>query len=220
MQQAPMSSRIFLAGASGAIGRRLVPMLHDAGYVVGGTTRSADKSQLLRSLGAEPMVVDVYDQQALAAAALSFRPDVIVHQLTDLRHIRDPNRRDELLASNARIRNEGTRNLVQAAIAAGAHRIIAQSIAWVYASGPLPHREDDPLDSAAEGNRAVSIAGVIALEDQGTAFAAPAGDRAALRVSLRPRNRNRNGRRSSAPARGRGRSRRAARRPTRRRRNF
>ena len=79
-----MSYRIFLAGASGAIGSRLTPLLHSAGHYVRGSTRSKAKADTLRALGADPVVVDVFDAAALAEAVASARPDVVIHQLTDL----------------------------------------------------------------------------------------------------------------------------------------
>jgi len=157
-----LSVKVFLAGAAGAIGTRLVPLLLDAGYDVFGTTRSAVKADALKLAGVEPIVVDVFDQPALARALRSVRPQIVIHQLTDLP--RDPSRIPERLAGNSRIRSEGTRNLVGAAIAAGASRLVAQSIAWGYAAGPEPHSEDDPLDLGAAGIRGVTVAGVAALE--------------------------------------------------------
>lgn len=159
-----MAYRIFLAGASGAIGRRLVPQLLDAGYAVTGMTRQAGKAEELRALGAEPVIVDVFDAGALSQAVLAAKPDIVIHQLTDLPSGLDPARMGEAVVRNARIRAEGTRNLVEAAKAAGARRLIAQSIAWAYAPGPQPHSESDPLDADAEGNRGISVGGVIALE--------------------------------------------------------
>lgn len=159
-----MRYRIFLAGASGAIGRRLTPLLVDAGHYVAGTTRSAEKAEMLRHLGADPVVVDVFDAAALSRAVLAARPDIVIHQLTDLPKDLDPSQMAKALIRNARIRDEGTQNLVSAAIAAGAHRLVAQSIGWVYAPGPEPHAESDPLDEAAPGDRGVTVTGVIALE--------------------------------------------------------
>jgi nucleoside-diphosphate-sugar epimerase len=144
----------------------LTPLLLDAGHTVAGTTRSAARAETLRALGAEPILVDVFDAKALTEAACAFRPDVVIHQLTDLQHIHESSRVAEALARNARIRDEGTRNLVEAAIAAGARRLIAQSIAWMYAPGPEPHSEADPLDLDATGSRAVSMKGVAALENR------------------------------------------------------
>jgi uncharacterized protein YbjT (DUF2867 family) len=123
-----MIMRVFLAGASGVIGIRLLPMLVSAGHVVAGMTRSAGKGPPLRALGAEPVVCDVYDADALRAAVVRFGPDVVMHQLTDLPD--DAARIPEFAARNDRMLREGTRNLLAAARAAGARRILAQSIAW------------------------------------------------------------------------------------------
>ena len=159
-------SRIFLAGASGVIGRRLTPLLLAHGHSVWGTTRSLDNCELLRKLGACPVAVDVFDAEALATAVLDAKPEIVIHQLTDLAGVYDPVRRSVALARNARIRGEGTRNLVTAARKAGARRLIAQSIAWAYAPGPRPYREDHPLDLNAEGDRLASVRGVESLERQ------------------------------------------------------
>lgn len=120
--------RIFVAGASGVIGRHLVPLLVGAGHVVAGTTRSAAKVGLLRDMGAEPVVVDVFDAPALRAALVAFRPDLVIHQLTDLPD--DARRIGEASSANNRIRREGTANLLAAARAAGVTRLVAQSVAW------------------------------------------------------------------------------------------
>jgi nucleoside-diphosphate-sugar epimerase len=153
-----MTRRVFLAGAGGAIGQPLVRLLVDSGFKVFGTTRSAERAGLLKKLGATPMVLDVFDADALTKAAQAAEPEVVIHQLTDLAQGIDP-------ARNARIRAEGTRNLVAAARAAGAARLVAQSIAWVYAEGQEPHGEDDPLDRDATGARALTVGGVVALEN-------------------------------------------------------
>ena len=159
-------SRIFLAGAVGVIGRRLTPLLLAHGHWVWGTTRSQGNREFLRKLGARPVVVDVFDSEALATAVLDARPEIVIHQLTDLALVQDPAKRSSALARNARIRDEGTRNLVAAAREAGARRLIAQSIAWAYAPGPRPYCEDHPLDLNAEGDRLVSVRGVESLERQ------------------------------------------------------
>jgi nucleoside-diphosphate-sugar epimerase len=158
--------RVFLAGATGAIGARLVPLLIDAGYGVFGTTRSEAKAPTLRQAGATPVIVDVFDAAALLRAVTEIRPAIVIHQLTDLPPALDPARMADAVPRNARIRDEGTRNLVAAALAAGARRLIAQSIAWVYAPGPEPHAEGDPLELDAAGPRGVTIRGVAALERQ------------------------------------------------------
>ncbi|MGW4772412.1 NAD-dependent epimerase/dehydratase family protein [Nocardia sp. NPDC004278] len=120
--------RIFLAGATGVIGTRLLPLLIEAGHEVAGMTRSAAKADQVRAAGAEPVVCDVYDLDALTAAVVACRPDLVMHQLTDLPD--DAALLPELAGANARIRGEGTRNLIAAAQAAGAKRFLAQSIAW------------------------------------------------------------------------------------------
>lgn len=161
-----MGFRILLAGAAGAIGSRLVPLLLDAGHTVVGTTRSSAKADKLRGRGVEPIVVNVFDASALKDAVVSARPEIVIHQLTDLPPGIEPGRMAQAIVGNARIRDEGTRNLVLAALAAGSRRVIGQSIAWAYAAGPQPYREDAPLDGQAEGNRAITVNGVIALERQ------------------------------------------------------
>ena len=155
--------KIFLAGAGGAIGRRLTPLLIAAGHQVTGTTRSADKTEALRVLGAEPAVVDVFDAEALTRAVKTAAPQVVMHQLTDLAFAPGSARYEEGLARNARLRIEGTRNLAVAARTAGVRRLIAQSIAFVYAPGPGPRVESDPL-LAAEGAAARTVEAVAALE--------------------------------------------------------
>jgi nucleoside-diphosphate-sugar epimerase len=160
-----MGERIFLAGASGAVGRRLVPLLVAAGHHVTGTTRVPEKVDELRALGAEPVIADVFDATALAQRMAAARPAVVIHQLTDLPKDLDPQKMPAALIRNARLRDEGTKNLAAAALSSGARRLIAQSIAWVYARGAEPHREEDPLDIAAQGERGITIRGVIALEE-------------------------------------------------------
>lgn len=158
--------RIFLAGATGVIGSRLTPLLLAAGHEVVGTTRSSDKAAALKEQGAQAVVVDVFDREALRDAAVAAKPEVVIHQLTDLPQVFDPERRGESLKRNARLRIEGTANLVAAAQAAGARRLISQSIAFIYADGPEPHAESDPL-AGADGDdlNALTSRGVRALED-------------------------------------------------------
>ena len=159
-----MGYRIFLAGATGVIGRRLAAMLRDAGHDVTGTTRRETKVKELRALGVEPVIVDVFDRDALARTVAAAKPEIVIHQLTDLPRGLDPAKMDDAIRRNARLRSEGTRHLVAAAVAAGARRLVAQSIAWAYAPGPEPHAEADPLDLGAQGIRAISVGGVVALE--------------------------------------------------------
>ena len=125
--------RIFFAGASGVIGGRVVPLLVAAGHTVGAMTRTAEKANRLAAVGAEPIVCDVFDREALASAVRSFSPDVLLHELTDL-----PDDLENLPADsalNARIRVEGTRNLLDALDGPGQTKIVAQSVAWTMRPG-------------------------------------------------------------------------------------
>ena len=126
--------RIFLAGASGVIGQRLIPRLVEAGHVVGGLTRSSDKTELLRHLGAEPILCDVFDREALVQAIRDFKPDVVLNELTDLPD--DVTQISEFTGLNARIRTEGNGNLIEAARRSGSPKILAQSVAWQLPDGP------------------------------------------------------------------------------------
>ena len=161
-----MTQTIFLAGASGAIGRRLVPILKADGWRVVGLTRSPAKAAMLAALGAEPVVANVFDAEELRQAVAAALPTIVLHQLTDLPPGLDPARMEEATVRNARIRDEGTRSLVAAAVAAGARRFIAQSVAFAYADGPLPHREEDPLAIEAPARAGASARGVASLEAQ------------------------------------------------------
>ena len=142
----------------------MLPLLREAGYEVTGTTRVASRAEELRAAGITPVVVDVYDRAALGAAMLAARPDVVVHQLTDLPHGLKAELMAEGLIRNARLRIEGTRNLVDAALGAGVRRLVAQSIAFVYAPGREPHDESDPLNSPAEEPWRSTMEGVVTLE--------------------------------------------------------
>jgi nucleoside-diphosphate-sugar epimerase len=135
--------RIFLAGASGVIGVRLVPLLVSEGHEVAGMTRSPQKVEVLRELGAEPVVCDVFDASALIEVVKAFRPELVMHQLTDLPD--EVDRIREFAARNNRIRTDGTRNLLAAARAAGATRFLAQSIAWTPPSGGEARAEHERL---------------------------------------------------------------------------
>jgi nucleoside-diphosphate-sugar epimerase len=117
--------RVFVAGASGVVGVRLVPLLVAAGHEVAGMTRSPGKVERLRALGAEPVVCDAFDAAALREAVVAFKSEAVVNELTDL-----PDEPAATNEPNARMRREGTRNLLAAAKAAGASRFVAQSIAW------------------------------------------------------------------------------------------
>jgi nucleoside-diphosphate-sugar epimerase len=125
--------RIFFAGASGVIGSRLVPLLVDAGHTVGAMTRSAEKAGRLAAMGTQPIVCDVFDRSALTSAVRSFSPDLVLHELTDLPD--DLENLPEVSLLNARMRVEGTRNLLDALEGLDQTRIVAQSVAWTMRPG-------------------------------------------------------------------------------------
>ena len=139
--------RVFLAGATGAIGRQLVPMLLADGHEVTGMTRSPERAQALAAAGVEPIVADALDAQAVLGAVREARPDAVIHQLTAIPERLDPRKISRDFELNDRLRTEGTRHLVAAAQAAGVGRILAQSVAFAYAPGPpgTVHGEADPL---------------------------------------------------------------------------
>ncbi|GGO22021.1 NAD-dependent epimerase/dehydratase family protein [Micromonospora parathelypteridis] len=136
--------RIVLAGSTGVIGRRLEPLLSAQGHEVIGLARNG------------PIAVDVLDRDAVVAAVRDARPDVVMHQLTSLS--------TGDFAANSRLRQIGTRNLVDAALAAGVRRFVAQSIAWAYEPGTEPGTEKTPLDVGAPEPRQTTVAGISALE--------------------------------------------------------
>jgi 2-alkyl-3-oxoalkanoate reductase len=140
--------RVFVAGASGAIGTRLVPQLIERRHEVIGTTRSADKADRLRALGAEPIVLDLLDRDAVREAIAAARPDAIIHQGTALASLTDFKNFDRSFAQTNRLRTEGTDALLAAARTAGVRRFVAQSFAgWPYARQGSPVKtEEDPLD--------------------------------------------------------------------------
>jgi nucleoside-diphosphate-sugar epimerase len=151
--------RIFVAGATGVIGKPLLRLLVAAGHDVTGSTRSAAKAAEVEKLGATAAVVDVFDAAALKDAVVAARPEVVIHQLTDLPDSSDPAVISKSLEANARIRIEGTYNLIVAAKSAGAKRFVAQSIGFLY-TGAKPHKEGDPIKPPAD----ISARGVHALE--------------------------------------------------------
>ena len=140
--------RIFVAGATGALGRRLVPLLVSDGHQVTGMTRTPGKAAGLRAAGAEPVVADALDRDQVLEAVVAARPEVVVHELTALTAMTGFRRFDREFAATNRLRTEGTDHLLAAARAAGARRFVAQSFAgWPFArvGGPVK-TEDDPLD--------------------------------------------------------------------------
>jgi nucleoside-diphosphate-sugar epimerase len=158
--------RVFIAGAGGAIGRRLVPRLVERGHDVTASTRSADTHEELRALGAEPIVMDGLDTGSVAHAIAHAAPEVVVHQMTalgggtDLRHF------DRSFALTNRLRTEGTDHLLAAALAAGARRMVAQSFTgWPNARGPRAlQTEADPLDPSPPSAQRQTMAAIRHLE--------------------------------------------------------
>lgn len=140
--------RIFVAGASGAVGQPLVGRLAESGHEVTGMTRTPEKAELLRRLGAEPVVADALDREAVIAAVRAARPEVVVHELTAIGPLKTRNLDAAFVATN-RLRTEGTDNLIAAARDAGARRFVGQSFApWSYKreGGPVKS-EDAPLET-------------------------------------------------------------------------
>lgn len=169
--------RIFLAGASGAVGRRLIPRLIDSGHQVIGLTRTPVKAALLRELGAAPAVADALDQSAIHAAVDSARPDVIVHELTDLTGASDLRRFDRSFAKSNILRTVGTDHLLAAARSCSVGRMVAQSFCgWPYArSGGCVKSEDDPLDPQPPRQQRRTLDAIRHLEDVVGNSAAPVG---------------------------------------------
>jgi 2-alkyl-3-oxoalkanoate reductase len=153
--------RVFVVGASGAIGIRLVPQLIERGHEVIGSSRSPDKAERLRALGAEPVVLDALDARAVRGAVAAAEPDAIVHQATALTDVRFSKNLDRIFAETNRLRREGTDALLAAARETGVRRFVAQSFAnlrYARTGGPVKS-EDDPLDSApVEGMRETAAA--------------------------------------------------------------
>ncbi|MGN6487497.1 MAG: NAD-dependent epimerase/dehydratase family protein [Devosia sp.] len=181
-----MSRRVFVAGATGAIGLPLCRLLVADGWAVTGMTRRSEKAGALAAIGVQPVVVDVYEAEALRAAVVAAAPDVVVHQLTDLPPGLDPTLMAAARVRNTRIRDEGTRNLIAAAVAAGAGRLVLQSLGFAYAPGPKPFSETSAIDPAQTGVLSLEIQAMAApipavvlrygrLYGPGTGFAAPHG---------------------------------------------
>jgi 2-alkyl-3-oxoalkanoate reductase len=161
--------KIFVAGASGALGRQLVPLLADAGHEVVGTTTSPQKLETLRALGAQPVVLDVLDAEAVGRAISEAEPEVVVHEATALSGIGGNFRKiDATFAQTNRLRREGTDNLLAAALAVGARKLVAQSYAgWTFArEGAAVKDEDAALDSAPASNAKETMAAIRYLEER------------------------------------------------------
>jgi nucleoside-diphosphate-sugar epimerase len=162
---------IFIAGASGAVGRSLIPLLTSNGHTVTGTTRSARKADAVRALGAAPVVLDGLDRAAVLAAVAAARPDAIVHQMTALTGATDLRHFARTFEATNRLRTEGTDHLLAAAQASGVERVVAQSFAgWPYArvGGPVK-TEEDPLDPQPPAQLATTIQAIRHVEGAVTA---------------------------------------------------
>jgi nucleoside-diphosphate-sugar epimerase len=158
--------KVFVAGAAGAIGRSLVPMLVHAGHEVTGTTRKPDRAEWLRSQGATAVTVDAFDAEGVHAAVADAEPEVVIHQLTDIPADLDPRKYEEQMAGNDRIRREATPILVDAARRADARRLIAQSVAFAYdLSGEGLRTEEDPLFRDPPGAFARTVDALRTMED-------------------------------------------------------
>ncbi len=157
--------RVFVAGASGAIGRPLLRQLVAAGHEVTGMTRREERAAEIRADGARCVVCDVFDRPALNEAVAAAKPEVVIHQLTSLPPELDP-RKKGIYDANNRIRREGTSNLVGAAGAAGARRMVAQSIAFIYAptGGWVKTEDASVISMPGEFGRAVEA--TMSLEQQ------------------------------------------------------
>jgi 2-alkyl-3-oxoalkanoate reductase len=158
--------KVFVAGATGAVGKRLVPLLVAGGHSVVGMTRSPEKAELLRTMGAEPVVADGLDRNAVMEAVALTQPDVLIHQLTALSGIKSFRRFDHDFALSNRLRTEGIDHLLEAALATGAHRFVAQSYGnWNYErTGDGLKTEEDPLDPSPPPNQAESLDAIRYLE--------------------------------------------------------
>lgn len=173
--------RIFLAGASGAVGRRLVPLLLKAGHEVTGATRSPETAKALAETGVEPVVLDIFDGPAVADAMRAANAEIVIDQLTDFPKVFDAAAMAASYIRNVRLYSEGTRNLIEAARVAGARQMMVQSYAFAYVPGGEPHSETDPLNLD-DPVRGPVIAGVAEMERR--MLSAPGIEPVVLRYGL------------------------------------
>ena len=160
------NKKVFVAGATGVIGRRLCQMLINNNWIVYGTTRYAEKSNMLEKMGVKPVVIDVFDSKELGKILTSIKPHIVFHQLTDLPAGLDPTKMEAALVRNAKLREEGTRNLVNASTKANVKKMIAQSIAFVYEPGVLPHTEESSLLNFDDPTYGMTSRAIASLEQQ------------------------------------------------------
>lgn len=156
--------RVFVAGATGVIGRALLPQLRDAGHEVVGMTRSEERASDLREQGVEAAVCDAFDADGVAHAVTEARPDAVINQLTDIPKALNPRKSSEQFEMNDRLRTKGSRNLMRAAEAVGARRAVAQSIAFAYTPGKTLREENDDLFDGGPEHWSRTVAALRALE--------------------------------------------------------
>jgi nucleoside-diphosphate-sugar epimerase len=158
--------KVFIAGATGVVGSRLVPELVRRGHEVVGTTRTPGKTERLTQLGATPVVLDALDGVAVKGAVAAAEPDVIVHQLTAIPDNVDPRKVDKVFEPTNRLRTEGLNHLVEAARAPGVRRVVAQSFQmWTAArSGSRIQSEDDPVESDPPASVRETLATIVYVE--------------------------------------------------------
>jgi nucleoside-diphosphate-sugar epimerase len=159
--------KVFVAGATGAMGKQLVPMLVERGHEVTGMTRTAAKADLIRSMGGRPVVADALDPEAVAQVVAEAEPEAVIHELTSIDTASFSRSLDKMFASTNRLRTEGTDHLLAAACAVGARRFIAQSFAgWPFerTGGPIK-TEEDPLQSSPPKTVSETLGAIRYLED-------------------------------------------------------
>jgi nucleoside-diphosphate-sugar epimerase len=169
--------RIFVAGATGAVGRQLVPLLLASGHSVIGSTRNAAKADMIRALGAQPVIADGLDAASMREAVTAARPDIVIHQMTDLASATDLRHFDRAFARTNELRTRGTDILLAAAREAGAKRFIAQSFCgWTFSrDGGAMKTEADQLDPNPPEELRRTLEAIRYLERTVTASSAPGG---------------------------------------------
>src|SRR5437763_10532242 len=158
--------KVFVAGAPGAVGQRLVPLLVASGYDVTGSARTSDRAGWLSGVGAKPVVVDAFDRAAVMQAVMRAEPDVVLHEMTGLVNAKSFKKFDDEFALTNRLRTEGLDYLLEAAQAAGVKRFVAQSYGnWNYErTGSGLKTESDPFDPAPPANQRETLKAIVYLE--------------------------------------------------------
>jgi nucleoside-diphosphate-sugar epimerase len=169
--------RVFVAGATGAVGRELVPALISAGHTVAGLTRSIAKAETIKRMGAQPVVADVFDAPSIRQAFIAFQPEIVIHEMTGLGGMTDYTHFDRSFAATNRLRTEGTDLLLLAAREVGVRRFVAQSFCgWPFArSGGAIKSESETLDPDPPAEQRRTLEAIEYLERTVTASRAPEG---------------------------------------------